>query len=131
MSKQFESIMEGLNELSDYSRGDKTKTRVRVIEVPDISIAPLNTYDKDTIKQIRLGSNLTLKSFASCMGVSQKTVESWESGTNTPSGASCRLLQILEKKPDALRELEIINIPRGKKCRSPSAFTYYPMNGSG
>jgi putative transcriptional regulator len=43
------------------------------------------------------------------MGVSQKTVESWESGANAPSGASCRLLQILEKKPNALRELEIIS----------------------
>jgi putative transcriptional regulator len=42
------------------------------------------------------------------MGVSQKTVESWEKGTNGPSGASLRLLQILENKPNALRELEII-----------------------
>ncbi|MDR1862576.1 MAG: hypothetical protein LBQ67_01510 [Treponema sp.] len=44
MSKQFESIIEGLNELSDYCGGDKTKARVLVIEAPDISIAPLNTF---------------------------------------------------------------------------------------
>jgi putative transcriptional regulator len=109
MSKQFESIMEGLNDLLDYAQGDKARARVRVIEAPDIAIAPLHVYDREAIRQIRLQSNLTLKSFAFCMGVSQKTVESWESGVNAPSGASCRLLQILEKKPNAFRELEIIS----------------------
>lgn len=110
MSKQFESIMEGLNDVLDYAQGDKTKARVRVAEAPDITIAPLHVYDREAIRQIRLRSNLTLKSFAFCMGVSQKTVESWESGVNAPSGASCRLLQILEKSPNALRELEIISV---------------------
>ncbi|GHU46798.1 hypothetical protein FACS1894200_01120 [Spirochaetia bacterium] len=109
MSKQFESIMEGLNDLLDYAHGDKTKARLRVAESPNIAIAPLHVYDREAVRQIRLQSNLTLKSFAFCMGVSPKTVENWESGANAPSGASCRLLQILEKTPNAFRELEIIS----------------------
>jgi putative transcriptional regulator len=109
MKKQYDSIMEGLNELLDYAKGDVTKARSRVIETPDIKIAPLLTYSKEEIKQIRLNNNLTIKTFASCMGVSPKTIESWEKGTNTPSGASLRLLQILESKPSALRELKIIS----------------------
>jgi putative transcriptional regulator len=109
MSKQFDSIMKGLNELLEYTKGDTTKARSRVVETPDIKIAPLNSFTKEEVKQIRLNNNLTLKSFASCLGVSQKTVESWENGTNMPSGASLRLLQILEHRPNALRELEIIS----------------------
>jgi putative transcriptional regulator len=109
MNKQFDSIMEGLNELLEYTNGDTTKARLRVVETPDIKIAPLNNLTKEEIKQIRLNNNLTLKSFASCLGVSQKTVESWENGTNLPSGASLRLLQILETKPNALWELDIIS----------------------
>jgi putative transcriptional regulator len=109
MGRQFESIMEGLNELLDYAGGVKTKVRRRVVETPDITVVPIHTYTKEEIRQVRLNNNLTLKTFASCMGVSQKTVESWEKGTNVPSGASLRLLQIFERKPNALRELEIIS----------------------
>jgi putative transcriptional regulator len=110
MKKQYDSIMEGLNELLDYAKGDAAKARSRVVEAPDIKISPLHNYSKEEIKQMRLDNKLTIKTFASCMGVSQKTVESWESGANMPSGASLRLLQILEKKPNALRELEIISV---------------------
>jgi putative transcriptional regulator len=112
MSSQFENIMEGLNELLDFAGGDRTKARKRIVEMPDITVVPLHTCTKEEIRQIRLNNNLTLKTFASCMGVSQKTVESWEKGTNVPSGASLRLLQILKSKPNALREMEIISMER-------------------
>jgi putative transcriptional regulator len=108
MKKSCDSIMEGLNELLEYAKGDTGKARSRVVEAPDITISPLRNYSKDEIRRMRLNNRLTIKTFASCMGVSRKTVESWESGANTPSGASLRLLQILEKRPNALRELEII-----------------------
>lgn len=110
MSEQYSSIIEGLNDLLDYVKGDKTKARSRVVEIKDLKVKPLKQYSKDEIKQIRLDNNLTIKTFAECFGVSAKTVESWESGTNTPSGSSIRLFQILEKNPSALEELEIISI---------------------
>ena len=34
--------------------------------------------------------------FASYMGVSLKTVEAWEAGTNHPSGAASRILSMME-----------------------------------
>ena len=36
--------------------------------------------------------------FAQYMGVSNKTVESWEKGTNHPTGTACRLISMLENK---------------------------------
>jgi len=44
MSKQFDSMMEGLTELFEYSKGDKAKGRTRVAEVKDLSVKPLTTY---------------------------------------------------------------------------------------
>jgi len=108
MSEQFDSMMEGLTELLEYAKGDKTKGRSRVVEVKNLSVTPLKHYSKDELKRIRLSNNLTLKTFADCFGVSQKTVESWERGENTPSGSSIRLFQILEKNTNALREFEIL-----------------------
>ena len=109
MSEQFESMMEGLAELLEYAKGDKAKGRSRVIETKGLNVRPLKEYSKDELKQIRLKNNLTLKTFADCFGVSQKTVESWERGKNTPSGASIRLFQLLEKNSDILEEYEILS----------------------
>ena len=108
MSKQFDSMMEGLNEALEYLKGDETKGRVRVVEIPDIQVRPLKKYNKEELKDIRIRNNLTLKTFADCFGVSQKTVESWERGENTPSGSSIRLFQILERNDSALEEYEIL-----------------------
>ena len=108
MGSQFDSMMEGLNEALEYLKGDKTKGRVRVVEPPDLQVQPLKQYDKEELKSIRLKNNLTLKTFADCFGVSQKTVESWERGENIPSGASIRLFQLLEKDTNILKEYEIL-----------------------
>ena len=34
--------------------------------------------------------------FAGYLGVSDKTVEAWEAGTNRPSGAACRILRMMD-----------------------------------
>ncbi|HBP38611.1 MAG TPA: hypothetical protein DD640_07715 [Clostridiales bacterium] len=43
---------------------------------------------------------MTQTVFASVLGVSKKTIESWEAGLNHPSGASARLLQLLQDIPE-------------------------------
>ena len=110
MSEQFDSMMEGLTELLEYTKGDKIKGRTRVVEIKDLNVKPLKHYSKDELKKIRLQNNLTLKTFAECFGVSQKTVESWERGENKPSGASIRLFQILERNGNVLEEYEILTV---------------------
>jgi len=110
MSSHFESMMEGLTELLEYTKGDKTKGRSRVVEAKDLCVKPLKHYSNDELKKIRLSNNFTLKTFAECFGVSQKTVESWERGENKPSGASIRLFQILEKNGNVLEEYDILTV---------------------
>jgi len=108
MSTQYESIMQGLNEVLEYVKGDKSKARSRVVEHKGLNVKPLKVYSKEEIKEIRLYNNLTIKKFADCFGVSQKTVESWERGENIPSGSSLRLFQMMEANSNILEECEIL-----------------------
>ena len=43
---------------------------------------------------------MSQKIFAGYMGVSKKTIEAWEAGTNQPSGAASRILMMLERDKD-------------------------------
>ena len=88
--KAFDSIMKGLNEAVEYENGEKTarSERVTIIPPPNVSASE--------IKAIRQSLNMTQSTFAALMGVSNKTVEAWEKGTNTPAGAARRMIGMLK-----------------------------------
>lgn len=92
MSSFFNDLMTGLNEAVAIEQG-KLKGRRTVYE-----IQPVKKYNNVQIKQIRASVGMTQAFFADYMGVSIKTVESWERGTNHPTGAACRLISMLENK---------------------------------
>ena len=77
-------------------RGVITK-RCKYIEITEIR--PMNEKE---IKSLRLYLQLSVSMFASLLGVTEKTVEAWERGTNTPSGSSLRLMRMAQKNPDIL-----------------------------
>lgn len=89
----FESILKGLNEaLEDAEKKNKSLKRTRRY----YSVVPIKKYTPKQIKQIRHKINMTQKELALYMGVSIKTIEAWEKGTNTPSGSSSRILTMFE-----------------------------------
>ncbi|WP_296031495.1 helix-turn-helix domain-containing protein [uncultured Treponema sp.] len=92
MSSFFNDLMTGLNEAVAIEQ-EKLKGRRTVYE-----IQPVKKYNNVQIKQIRASVGMTQAFFADYMGVSTKTVESWEKGTNHPTGAACRLISMLENK---------------------------------
>ena len=92
MSKFFDTLMASLNEAVAIERGE-LKGRKTVYE-----IQPVKKYDNTEIKQIRTSVGMTQPLFAKYMGVSSKTVEAWEKGTNHPTGTACRLISMLENK---------------------------------
>ena len=65
-------------------------------------------HSSDEIKQIRLKLNMTQKVFAAALGVSVKTVEAWESGTNTPLGIANRMLELLSQDNDLFERCSIV-----------------------
>ena len=103
MSSLFESIKRGLNEAIEYERGNLPNVRV-----DKITITPLHSYSASEIKAIRVQNSMTQRLFAEALGVSVKTVESWEAGTNRPSGSSCRILEMLEKDNGLFERCSIV-----------------------
>jgi len=88
--KVFDSIMQGLNEALEYERGN-----LPGVKVDRITVSPLRMYSGEDVKVIRNNINMTQRVFAEALGVSAKTVEAWESGTNTPSGVARRMLELM------------------------------------
>jgi len=96
----YESIMEGLQQAVDFEKGDTSKGRIRIVEIPEIE--PLNEYPKEKIKELRQKVNLPQKYFAELLGVTLKSVEAWESGKRQPTGTAKRLFQLMEKNPNII-----------------------------
>lgn len=55
--------------------------------------------------EVRMRSGLSQEKFASVLGVSRRTLEGWEQGRRTPSGAARSLLTIAKRRPEVLREV--------------------------
>lgn len=66
------------------------------------------TRDKRVIEspiaKIRLSTKLSQSKFAALMGISVRTLQDWEQGRRSPSGAAKTLLRVAEKHPDILLE---------------------------
>ena len=53
----------------------------------------------------RVKSGLSQSQFAVLLGVSVRTLQEWEQGRRSPSGAAQTLIAIAERRPEVLREL--------------------------
>ena len=95
----FESMMQGLTEAVAYEKGEQTARSASV------TIAPPPEVSADEVKELRQSLHMTQRTFAALMGVSNKTVEAWETGENTPSGAERRLLYLLDSDPALVARL--------------------------
>lgn len=103
----FNDTLQGLQDALEYVNGDKTKGRSKTVTVPEV--VPVKEYSKDDIKRIRMEYHLTQKVFAEVVGVSTKTVEAWETGTNKPTGSVFRLFQLIETDDSILDHVLIKN----------------------
>ena len=93
MTKVYDALTQGLNEVLDDVKGKKSTLRRHTVS---IEIEPVPCYSAENIKEIRNKMRLSQTLFAKYFGVSIKTVEAWEAGRNKPSGPSSRLLSLLE-----------------------------------
>ena len=89
MSEFFDEIMASIDETKEAARNKKLKARVFV--------KPVKKYDAEGVKKLRMSLGMTQTMFAGVLGVSQKTVEAWESGRNIPMGPASRVLDLLSE----------------------------------
>ncbi len=99
----FESIMTGLQEALDYEEGKGTARTTK------LSVEPLPDLSANEIKSIRCSAGLTQQIFAAALGVSAKTVEAWEAGTNRPIGPARRMISIMKTDPDFLTKYHLVS----------------------
>ncbi len=78
-------ILQGIRDLKQGNMG-------RVLNVPPIA-------------EIRQKTGLSQSRFATLLGVSVRTLQDWEQGRRTPSGAARTLLLVAHKNPMALLEV--------------------------
>ena len=97
MSEISEGILHGLQEMLDH-----TQEKI-VLRSHCVTANPPREFTASEIRDIRDRLNMSQSFFAEVIGVSKKTVESWEYGRGKPSGAASRILSIAQEDPEALR----------------------------
>lgn len=88
MTKERNIGKEILEGIRDLKKGDSG----RVVNVPAVA-------------EIRESMGLSQSRFAALLGVSVRTLQDWEQGRRTPSGAARTLLLVAEKNPQAVLEV--------------------------
>lgn len=105
MNSVYNSIMTGLSEAIEDANGKGKKLNKRVV-----TVIPVKQYGAREVQEIRKTTGMSQKAFASYMGVSDKTVEAWEAGTNHPSGAASRLLSMMEMNHNLVDEFPFVKM---------------------
>ena len=98
----FDSIMKGLDEAVKISDGELKGRKQKV------SISPVSEFSNLEIKNLRFSLHLTQLAFAQLVGVSIKTIEAWEKGTNSPNGPARRLIGMLKEDPNLPEKYHLI-----------------------
>ena len=103
MSRMGERLIAAAQEALDHSEG---KISLRTSQLP---VSPVcETMLPEEIRATREKLKMSQSVFALVIGVSKKTVESWEAGRYMPDGAARRLITILQKDPDFPAKYDIL-----------------------
>ena len=81
----FEKLLISSQEIADIEKGKKKAESVTIV---------LDDGTKINIKDVREKMKLSRNQFSKVLGVGTRTIESWEQGLRTPSGAARSLLKI-------------------------------------
>ena len=99
MGKQYRSnIMASIHETAEdlYEAGLMEKRTMR--EFDGLCLTPISPLKPEEIRNIRERENISQVVFANYLNVSKGIVSQWERGEKRPSGASLKLLSLVEKK---------------------------------
>ena len=94
-----EKLIQSAKQAEAHSAGTR-KLRTSVIEV-----LPIPTYNPQQIKSIRTRLGLTQSLMGGVVGVSTKTIESWEIGYRRPSSSAMRVLAELDTNPNYIMKI--------------------------
>lgn len=79
-----------------YEAGLMDKCTMR--EFDELCLTPIRPLVPEEIRRIRERENVSQSVFANYLNVSKGVISKWECGDKRPSGASLKLLSLVEKK---------------------------------
>lgn len=88
-------IIQGMKEAIKHVRGEKIKTKIHKIEIPD----------EIDVRAIRKKLKLSRTAFAAKFGFSHRTLQHWEQGDRQPHGPARVLLVLLEREPNEIERI--------------------------
>lgn len=106
-----ERLMKSLQEGIEFARGERDDLVVTVIP----STRP---YTGEEVAAIRARRKMSQIQFAHMLGVSVKTLQSWEQGVRKPSKPTMRLLQIFDQ-PEAFQSILMVREPAKEYDKAP------------
>jgi putative transcriptional regulator len=115
----FEQIKAGLEDSQAYSRGDLSLVTTQPPPPPP-RVTPRQ------VAALRKRFRMSQAYFAAVLNVSARTVQSWEQGIRRPSDAALRILQVIGRRPDVVREISAARAPgpaRGQRANRSSTTT--------
>ncbi|HEY4357323.1 MAG TPA: hypothetical protein VGN16_16350 [Acidobacteriaceae bacterium] len=89
MSRIFDELMQGLNEVEGFLEGNETGFRVHVPDTIDV-------------KRIRTRLHMTQARFSDAFGFSLDAIKHWEGGRRTPEVSARAYLTVIAKNPEAV-----------------------------
>ncbi len=75
-----------------------------VREMKAQKFARVTQVEVNEVVQARQSTGLSQADFASALSISKRTLQEWEQGRRSPSGAAQALIRIARKHPEVLRE---------------------------
>lgn len=93
MSRILQDVRSNAKALADAGLMDTITLR----EIETLCLAPIKRYSSEDIRALRGRTRLSQAVFARVLNVEPVTVQKWEQGAKKPSGASLRLLQIVDQ----------------------------------
>jgi putative transcriptional regulator len=100
MSKSEKELLE-----RDAQRNIGEELLQAVRDIKAGRVGRISTVDVSPLASARLKLGLSQSEFAKMLGVSRRTLQEWEQGRRTPSGAAKSLITIAIKKPEIIKEL--------------------------
>ncbi len=67
--------------------------------------ARITKVELNDVAQARLGTGLSQTQFAEALSISKRTLQEWEQGRRSPSGAAQALIRIAMRHPEVVREV--------------------------
>lgn len=89
----------------DAKRDIGAELLASVLEMKAGKAERIHKVSVSEVTEARAKSGLSQSQFAQVLGVSTRTLQEWEQGRRTPSGAAQSLLTIATKRPEVIREI--------------------------